>query len=195
MFYVTYEWVMSRMNASCHIKLWYDIWYDMKAVTFGLQHTATHCNALQRTATHCNALQHTATLCRYSIESLRVMSHQTPWRLWHLVCTEWVMSRTGWRRVIGCLKSQVIFRKRTTNCRSLLRNWPTNIRHLMHFRRPISKSRVTRLVASCCSELQCVAVCCCVLLCVAVCGSVLQCGAMCCSVLQHDTRLVASHHI
>ena len=28
---------------------------------------------------------------------------------------------TGWRRVIGCLKSQVIFRKRVTNYRVLLR--------------------------------------------------------------------------
>ena len=28
---------------------------------------------------------------------------------------------TGWRRLIGCLKLQVIFRKRATNCRALLR--------------------------------------------------------------------------
>ena len=27
----------------------------------------------------------------------------------------------GWRRPIECLKVQVIFRKRTTNCRALLR--------------------------------------------------------------------------
>ena len=29
---------------------------------------------------------------------------------------------TGWRRPIGCLKLQVIFRKGATNCRALLRN-------------------------------------------------------------------------
>jgi len=42
---------------------------------------------------------------------------------------QWIMSRinvsgpnnTGWRRPIGCLKLQVIFRKRTTNSRALLR--------------------------------------------------------------------------
>jgi len=28
---------------------------------------------------------------------------------------------TGWRRPIGCLKLQVLFRKRATNCRALLR--------------------------------------------------------------------------
>ena len=33
------------------------------------------------------------------------------------VCT----SSTGWRRLIGCLKLQVIFRKRATNYRALLR--------------------------------------------------------------------------
>ena len=31
------------------------------------------------------------------------------------------LDRTGWRRSIGCLKLQVIFRKRATNYRSLLR--------------------------------------------------------------------------
>jgi len=29
---------------------------------------------------------------------------------------------TGWRRLVGCLKSQVIFRKRATNYRALFRN-------------------------------------------------------------------------
>jgi len=37
-----------------------------------------------------------------------------------------------------------------------------------------------KLVAACCSVLQCVAVCCSVLQCVAVCCSVLQCVAVCC---------------
>jgi len=32
-----------------------------------------------------------------------------------------VMGCTGWRRVIGCLKLQVTFRKRATNYRALLR--------------------------------------------------------------------------
>jgi len=33
-----------------------------------------------------------------------------------------VHMHTGWRRPIGCLKLQVIFRKRATNYRALLRN-------------------------------------------------------------------------
>ena len=31
-----------------------------------------------------------------------------------------IESRTGWRRLIGCLKMQVIFHKRATNHRALL---------------------------------------------------------------------------
>ena len=31
------------------------------------------------------------------------------------------VTRTGWRRCIGCLKLQVIFRKRATNYRALFR--------------------------------------------------------------------------
>jgi len=46
------------------------------------------------------------------------------------------------------------------------------------------KKRNGRIVAECCSVLQCVAVCCSVLQCVAECCSVLQCVAVCCSVLQ-----------
>ena len=36
---------------------------------------------------------------------------------------------TGWRRLIGCLKLPVIFRKRATNHRALYRKWPVKIRH------------------------------------------------------------------
>ena len=63
-----------------------------------LQHTATHCNTLQHTATHCNTLQHTA-----------------------LVLVTRVSGGTGWRRLIGSPKLQIIFHKRATKYRSLLR--------------------------------------------------------------------------
>ena len=43
----------------------------------------------------------------------------------------------GWRRLIGCLKSQVIFRKRATNYRALLRKWHIKIRHPMTLRHPV----------------------------------------------------------
>ena len=43
---------------------------------------------------------------------------------------------TGWRRFIGCFKLQVIFRKRATNYRALLRkmNYEDN---LMNLRQPV----------------------------------------------------------
>ena len=33
----------------------------------------------------------------------------------------WMFTCIGWRRPIGCLKLRIIFRKRATNCRALLR--------------------------------------------------------------------------
>jgi len=43
------------------------------------------------------------------------------------------MYHTGWQRLIGCLKLQVIFRKRSTNYRALLRKMtcedPMGLRH------------------------------------------------------------------
>ena len=41
-------------------------------------------------------------------------------RLMKRPCTPYTCS-TGWRRLIGCLRLQVIFRKRATNSRALLR--------------------------------------------------------------------------
>jgi len=106
-----------------------------------LQHTASHCNTLQHTATHCNTLQHSATHCntlqhallwltvsrdsvilsgkirRYDLilcgAGLRLRKkkkHRMP-NIWY--------THIGWRRCIGCLKLQVCFRKRATNCRAL----------------------------------------------------------------------------
>ena len=43
----------------------------------------------------------------------------------------------GWRRPRGCLKLQVIFRKRATNYRALLRKMTCNLRHPMSFRHPV----------------------------------------------------------
>ena len=63
-----------------------------------MQRTAKHCNTLCLTATRCNALQHTAT------HSAR----------WQQCCT-------GWRRLIGSPKLQIIFHKRATKYRALLR--------------------------------------------------------------------------
>jgi len=45
--------------------------------------------------------------------------------------------RTGWRRLIGRLKLQVIFRKRATNYRALLQKYPVKIMHIMTLRHPV----------------------------------------------------------
>ena len=44
---------------------------------------------------------------------------------------------TGWRRLIGCLKLQVIFRKRATNYRALLWEMTYKDRHPMGLRHPV----------------------------------------------------------
>jgi len=46
-------------------------------------------------------------------------------------------ANTRWRRPIGCLKLQVIFRKRAANYRALLRKMTHKIRHSMILRHPI----------------------------------------------------------
>ena len=74
----------------------------IKAVHAWPQHKATRCS----TATHCNTLPHTAT-------------HGDRKHTWQV---RGVAQRdTGWRRPIGFLKLQVIFRKRATGYRALLR--------------------------------------------------------------------------
>jgi len=45
---------------------------------------------------------------------------------------------TGWWRPIGCLKSQIIFRKRTFIIGLFCGKWPVNIRHPMTLRHPVS---------------------------------------------------------
>ena len=75
-----------------------------KAYCNTLQHTATHCNTLPHTATHCNTLQHI------------VGDEDEGMKIWMRLMV------TGWRGPIECLKLQVIFRKRATNYRALLRN-------------------------------------------------------------------------
>ena len=48
--------------------------------------------------------------------------------------------RTGWRRLIGSLKLQIIFHKRATQYRSLLRKMTTKVRDPMSLRHPVQLS-------------------------------------------------------
>jgi len=126
--------------------------------------------------THCNTLQHTAAL----------------------------VFSTGWQRPIGCLKLQVIFRKRATNYRALFREMtykdkashgcspPCNVLSSTHLLRCVAVyRRVSLYVAvccACCSVMQHVAACCSVLhdSCDAVCCSMLQCVAVCNRILMPE---------
>ena len=85
-----------------------------------LHHTAAYCITLQRSATQCSTLQHTAThrsvlVMQYPAATLTRSQHSTG-RTTTILALD-----TGWRRPIGCLKLQVIFRKRATEYRALLR--------------------------------------------------------------------------
>ena len=71
---------------------------------------------LQHTATHCKTLHHPATPTRPVPPATRV---------------------TGWRRPIGYLKLQVVFRQRATNYRALLRKVTCNLKHPMGLRHPV----------------------------------------------------------
>ena len=110
-----------------------------------------------------------------------------------------IIINTGWRRLIGSPKLQIMFHKRATKYRSLLRKMtykdkgsyeslpPCNTEwHILiiMFLSVCRSCWMSDCVAVCCSVLQCVAVRCSVLQCVAVCCSVLQGVAVCCSVLQ-----------
>jgi len=78
------------------------------------------------TATHCNTQQHTTT--RTVIEGNAYESWSPGARITFAICLHHLLlhhcvcvNPTGWPRPIGCLKLQVIFHKRATNYRALLR--------------------------------------------------------------------------
>ena len=85
------------------------------------------------------------------LSSLLHTYHVTVTWLIHVNITPLYISSigTGWRRPIGCLKLQVIFCKRATNYRALLRR-PVKIMHSMGLRYPLyDATRRYHLFASC----------------------------------------------
>jgi len=69
------------------------------------------------------------------------------WQLWQLMQTktdtEVFGTHTGWRRLVGCLKLQVIFCKRATNYRALLQKITIKISHPMRLRHPVVMITIT----------------------------------------------------
>ena len=121
----TYEWVMSHIwmshvthvNESCG-------WIGVRVSRIrGLSHECVMSHACLSHVTHMNESCHT---CEWVVWVRRGYEDCLTNKAFHIF--EWVMSYiwmghvdTGWRRPIGCLKLQVIFRKRATNYRALLR--------------------------------------------------------------------------
>jgi len=101
-----------------------------------LQCVAVSCSVLQYVAVCCSVLQCVAVCC--SVFTILIHTHDTTrcgaqkafwmydrvifWQ-WRCLAADIHMGHTGWWRLIGCLKLQVIFRKRATNYRALL--WKT----------------------------------------------------------------------
>ena len=86
-----------------------------------LQHPATHCNALQHIGTHCNTLPHIATHRNTQEFAKRDGRETCPTDCNTLQHTATLQHTTGWRRLIGSPKLHIIFHKRATKYRSLLR--------------------------------------------------------------------------
>jgi len=101
-----------------------------------LQHTATHCNTLQHTATHYNTLPSSSTLgllasILRTCGGTRVQGHVQIVFFFPLFLRINILGlaqggplsclATGWRRLIGSPKLQIIFHKRANKYRSLLR--------------------------------------------------------------------------
>jgi len=89
-----------------------------------LRHAATHCNMLQNTATRCNTHTHGTLIRRFwrhHVLSTSLPTTSAPHTWWTVLKSQLYSHciRTQWRRVIKCLKLQVIFRKRATVYRAL----------------------------------------------------------------------------
>jgi len=87
-------------------------------------------------------LQHTADTQTPHLLCFVLSRLKGPGRLLQYICGH--TRATGWRRPIGCLKLQVIFRKRATNYRALLRK-ATYKDKTSYDSRPPCKSKQTRL--------------------------------------------------
>ena len=61
---------------------------------------------------------------------------------------EMPFKNTGWRRLIGCLKLHVIFRKRATSYRALLRKMTYGIRHPRTLRHRVPPLYLVRVLMS-----------------------------------------------
>ena len=133
-----------------------------------LQFIAVRCSVLHLVAVCCSVLQCVALFC--------ILSH----------CV------TGWQRPIGSPKLQIIFPKRATKYRALLRKMTYKDKGSYESSPPCTRISQGLIACTCSalqhrsvrySGLQCVAVCCSVLQCVAVCCSVMRCVALYCNVL------------
>jgi len=95
----TYEWVMS------HICTWH--------VTYNM--------SLYVTCIFANHVAVCDMYFRHPVQSIEIFEYLNACYSRYVVLVPDATKVTGWRRPIGCLKLQVIFRKRATNYRTLVR--------------------------------------------------------------------------
>ena len=187
----TYEWVMSHAKAitvmsfardMAHPYVWHDPFICAERLIY--VYRMTHLYVRNDSFIFVAWLIHLCDITHYlTVSHAATCSAPIPF-----VC-DW-RCYTGWWRLIGCLKLWVIFRKRATNYRALLRkmtyedkaSWLHAILYLLCVPRLIhtcvmNRSFVRHALSSHCRlqrVLQYVAVCCSLLPCVTVCCSVLH---------------------
>jgi len=98
------------------------------------KHTHTHTHTHTRTHTYTHTLTHTTSFATVASPFLSFELHSA---------TPPSASRTGWRRLVRCLKVQVIFRKRANNYRALLRKMTYEDKASYDSTPPCSLSRCT----------------------------------------------------
>jgi len=180
MSHVTYEWVVSHINESCHV------WMSRVPYKWVMSRIMHH-------DTSCHVWMHLVALMCHGTYEWGTSLMNTSWHMWmRHVTREFVITFTNeshhgsigrWHMNESWRILQICPALRTYESPkiNLFENWELIRRQK---EQELAQQRTRKCVAVCCSVLQCVAVCCSVLQCVAVCCSVLQWVAVCCSVLQ-----------
>ena len=120
-------------------------------------------------------------LFRYMNNMFCYMTNIFCYKAKKILWLEYASHVTGWRRLIGCLKLQVIFCKRATNCRALLQKMTYRDKPFCASSPPCVRIRCFThtvcllLTRVCVCERECVRLCVCVRECVCVCVCVCLC--------------------
>ena len=128
---MTHTHVKRNMCVMWHIRVWRNVRFHMTHLWVSCHDTSTYAahawhGCTNMIMTHTHGAWHDSHIYTWFVTWH--MTHtqgpgmHLPWRgtITQSTTTHAHVKRTGWRRLIGCLKLQVIFRKRATNHRALL---------------------------------------------------------------------------